>query len=142
MSRAFHTIVHAVSEGVLVSAENSVDIDGSSLSCLSGPLETAGFAMSYEQLSERFESIERMFLEPDGSFVWVVEENGRRDQLDGLIVDDGQRVLTVEAKGTASKEMFDRMLETLGWPGQAVVIQLVNHGVYVREPEFRQHFVT
>lgn len=104
-----------------------------------GRLDTR-FDKSFETVATSFEALPRFFFEPDGSFVWVVESD-RRYQIDGSLYDDGVRLLNVELKGTCDGEMLDRFLVCLGWPTQTLVFQLVEHGVYLSESEFRQHYI-
>ena len=123
----FHVIIHAV------------DDDEHKLS----PSVTAGsgkFGCSFEDVSDAFEKLPRMFLEPDGSFVWVIEKNGSRSQLDGLLTDDGTHLLHCELKGQCCGETLDQLLTTLGWPKQAVHFQLIQEGVFLSEEEFRKRF--
>lgn len=98
------------------------------------------FGQSFEETEARFAEIPRMFLEPDGSFVWVLQHEQSRSQLDGSLIDDGQRLLHVETKGCCHKGMFDQFLSLLGWPEQAILVQLVQQGVFVSESVFRAEF--
>ena len=79
-----------------------------------------------------------MFLEPDGSFVWVVDDLDRQYQLDGSLYDDGERLLHVELKGTCDSTALDTFLSQLGWPTQTLIFQLVQQGIYLSEGEFRR----
>lgn len=99
------------------------------------------FACSFENVAAHFANFERMFLEPDGSFVWVLEENSVRQQLDGNLVDDGEKLLAVEIKANCDLWVFDRFLRALGWPAQSLLFQIVQLGVFVEEVDFRQHFL-
>lgn len=119
MSRPFHVVLHA-----------------------GDPTQDANcrFECSFEQLTESFEQLPRMFLEPDGSFVWVIENGGSRFQLDGLLTDDGAHLLTCELKGTCNANVWEQFLKTLAWPSQTVVVQLVEAGTFLSEPDFRATF--
>ena len=99
------------------------------------------FECSFEQLADRLAALPRFFLEPDGSFVWVVESNDARFQLDGLLVDDGSQMLNVEIKGTAGREVFSLFLSKLCSPEETVVVQLVERGVYLTLDDFQQRFL-
>ena len=98
---------------------------------------TESFDCSFEDVAQAFDQLPRMFLEPDGSFVWVVEAGGNRFQLDGGLVDNGTQVLSVELKGTCNERVLDAFLPAFGWPRQRLLFQLIQQGVYISEDEFR-----
>jgi hypothetical protein len=62
-----------------------------------------GFAVSFEQASSALDTLDRLFLEPDGSFVWTGETVAdspeaappRRWQLDGEVYDRDGRLAYV-----------------------------------------------
>ena len=124
----FHTIIHAI----------GVD-DAPSVS--QNTLGSHKFACSFEDVTVAFETLPRMFLEPDGSFVWVTEEDGRRCQLDGLLTDDGTHLLHCELKGQCGNDTLDALLTAFGCPEQRVHFQLVQEGTYLSEAEFRERFM-
>ncbi len=99
---------------------------------------TDRFELSFEEVAQRLTELPRMFLEPDGSFVWVVDDLDRQYQLDGSLYDDGVRMLHVELKGTFDSTALDTFLSRLGWPTQSVIFQLVQQGIYLSEGEFRR----
>ena len=80
----------------------------------------------------------RMYIEPDGSFVWVSSHEERPWQIDGNLYDHLDRVRLVDVKGGCPVERFDQLLTTLGWPGAQLVFQLVRAAVFLDEPEFRR----
>ncbi|MEX2185671.1 MAG: hypothetical protein WD875_02710 [Pirellulales bacterium] len=112
----------------------------------------AGFAVSFEQAAAALESLERMFFEPDGSFVWtenrtatVDHENGPSTdeietswQIDGVLYDRGGRLAYVEIKGNAPADAINRLLPALGWPEARLTFQLMREGVVLDEVAFRQ----
>ena len=103
---------------------------------------TAGkFAKSFEQVSESLEKLPRLYLEADGSFVWVIERSGDRFQLDGLLTDDGANLLHCELKGVCDSETLDQLLQVFGWPEQKIGVQLVQVGTFLSESEFRSQFI-
>ena len=138
MSKPFHCVIHARPKAI--SEGESVDIDGVSVATLSCVDLLRTFERSFEEVAEAFEKLPRMFFEPDGSFVWVVERE-QRCQLDGSLIDNGSKMLNVELKGTCDGEVFDQFLGTLGWPELQVIFQLVSSGIYVDEAEFRRAFI-
>ena len=97
------------------------------------------FAISFETASETLVQLERMFLEPDGSFVWVSSAQERPWQLDGVLYDREGRLLYVDLKGACTPDDFDRLLAALGWPETPVMFQLVREAVFLDEDEFRRY---
>lgn len=96
------------------------------------------FGVSFEQVSARLEALPRMFIEPDGSFVWVSpHEEAPSWQLDGVLYDRDGRLLYVDLKGECPPPVFDTLLGCLGWPKQAVLVQLVREAVFLDETTFR-----
>lgn len=120
----FHVIVHAMPK------------DGEAATASSEK-----FDRSFEDVSEAFEALPRMFLEPDGSFVWVVDGSGCRFQLDGLLTDDGVHLLHCELKGHCDNNTLDQLLTALGWPKRNVGFQLVQEGTFLSEAQFREQFI-
>ncbi len=103
--------------------------------------KTGKFSKSFEQVSESLEQLPRLFLEPDGSFVWVVERDGSRIQIDGLLTDDGANLLHCELKGACDTETLNQLLGAFGWPEQLICVQLVQMGAFLSESEFRSQFI-
>jgi hypothetical protein len=95
-------------------------------------------ARSFEEVASELARLPRMFIEPDGSFVWV---SGRGDapwQVDGNLYDHLERVRLVDIKGSSPTERFDELLGALGWPHTQLVFQLVRAAVFLDEAEFRR----
>jgi len=99
------------------------------------------FAISFEETSANLVHLPRMFLEPDGAWVWVGEDGGQRWQLDGQLYDREGHLIMVEIKGNCGEFAWEQLLGSLGWPGQPVVVRLVQVGVVLEEPEFRRHWI-
>ncbi len=100
---------------------------------------SAPFDVSFETASESLQDLERMFLEPDGSFVWVSAADEPRWQLDGVLYDRDGRLLYVDLKGTCTAPQFDRLLAALGWPQMPVMFQLAREAAFLSEAEFRRY---
>jgi len=83
--------------------------------------------------------IERMFVEPDGSFVWTSPREGLSWQIDGNAFEKDGRVLLVDLKGSCPPAAFDRLLAAFGWPDEAMMVQLVKPAVFLDEATFRRH---
>jgi hypothetical protein len=93
--------------------------------------------VSFEQAADRLQELPRMFFEPDGSFVWVGDEQGQRWQVDGQLTDRDGRLLFVELKGDCPANQFDQLLAAFGWPATPLIFQLTRHAVFVDEADFR-----
>lgn len=79
----------------------------------------------------------RMFIEPDGSFVWTGTADGQPWQVDGNLVDQGDVLSYVELKGHCPEDRFDQLLAALGWPEQPLTFQLPQRGIFLTEQQFR-----
>jgi len=102
-------------------------------------LSTTTFEGSFETVMARLASLERMFCEPDGSFVWVSPQGEPAWQLDGNLYDLHQRLLFVDLKGSCPVGPFDQFLNTLGWPATRLLFQLTREAVFLSEAEFRRY---
>ncbi|MFM8952739.1 MAG: hypothetical protein ACKOOF_06725 [Planctomycetaceae bacterium] len=87
----------------------------------------------------RLEALERMFAEPDGSFVWTSTREGLAWQVDGNAFERDGRVLLCDLRGSCPPAEFDRLLEAFGWPAEPVMMQLVRPAVFLAEATFRRH---
>lgn len=105
------------------------------------PRSTSGEPMTivFDKAFERLGGLERMYTEPDGSFVWVGPGGGTQWQIDGNAAEKDSRVLLAELKGNCPPEALDRLLGAFGWPEQSVMMQLVRAGVFLDEETFRRH---
>jgi hypothetical protein len=93
------------------------------------------FDAAYEALSR----LPRLFIEPDGSFVWTgVADDGSAWQIDGNLIDQVERLAHVELKGHCPEEQFDALLRALGWPEQSLLFQLPTEGLLLDEQAFRR----
>lgn len=96
------------------------------------------FDRTFEEVTDALTRLPRMYVEPDGSFVWVASAEPAW-QLDGMLYDGAGRLWYVELKGRCPQEEFDRLLSTFGWPQTPLVIQLVREAVRLEEPAFRRY---
>lgn len=101
--------------------------------------ECPGFDRSFEDVAADLESFERMYFEPDGSFVWVSSEVADRWQLDGMLYDRDGRVRHVELKGSCPSEAFGRFAAVLGEPTSAMVFQLTREALFLDDASFRRY---
>jgi hypothetical protein len=105
---------------------------------LSGEFQGNPFNLSFEEASQALQKLPRMFLEPDGSFVWVSSHGSPAWQLDGVIYDRSDRLLYVDLKGTCPAAEFDHLLTAIGWPATPLMFQLMREAVFLDEAEFRR----
>lgn len=115
-------------------------VSGREVRPLAVPRESlaATFALSFEEALARLGQLERMFCEPDGSFVWTSPQQAERWQLDGNLYDRAGRLLFVDLKGACPQEALDRLLSALGWPQTPLVFQLTREALFLDEAEFRR----
>lgn len=96
-------------------------------------------AMSFDDAIERLGRLERMYAEPDGSFVWASRREGLSWQVDGNVFDRSGRVVLVDMKGNCPPADFDLLLSCFGWPAERLLFQLVRPAVFLEENSFRSH---
>ena len=134
----FHISIHAMPleapSGFILKAN---DYEYETLSIDPASLYTP-LAPSFETAAENLKALERMFYEPDGSFVWVSPADQPRWQVDGSLFDRYENLYYVDLKGTCPAAEFDRLLAALGIFGTMLVFQLVHKGVFLGEEEFRR----
>jgi hypothetical protein len=97
------------------------------------------FTIGFDAAFARLDRLDRMFAEPDGSFVWTSPREGLSWQVDGNAFEKDGRVLLVDLKGSCPPEAFDQLLAAFGWPGEPVMLQLVKPAVFLDEATFRAH---
>ena len=101
-------------------------------------LGSLSFERSFEEVSAALAALERLYIEPDGSFVWVSSRQESPWQVDGMLYDHQNRVRLVDLKGTCPADQFDRLLTTLGWPATQLMFQLTRQAIWLGEAEFRR----
>ena len=105
---------------------------------LAVPSPVPAFHVTFDRASEILSTLPRMFIEPDGSFVWTGEHDGQSWQVDGVLYDEGPSLSYVEMLGRCPPNEFDQFLAALGWPAAPVMFQIVEAGVFLAEEEFRE----
>jgi hypothetical protein len=137
----FHATLHARSPEVSLGTE--IELRGVLTRTLIVPPAALAhpFAMTFEEVVAALERLERMFVEPDGSFVWVSSSDApaRPWQLDGNLSDRNGRLLLVDLKGSCAEVEFERLLAAFGWPGMPVCFELTREAVFLGESEFRRY---
>ena len=134
----FHICLHARPQDV--AAGETVELDGRTSATLA--VEPASLvspmSVSFEEAAESLARLPRMFVEPDGSFVWVGESAEPKWQIDGCLYDRAGSLLYVELKGSCPPAEFDLLLRAFGWPASSLIVQLVRQAVFVEEQAFRR----
>ena len=95
------------------------------------------FTRSFEEVAEALGRLPRLFVEADGSFVWVASGEPTW-QLDGVLYDGATGLWYMELKGRCPQAQLDELLCTLGWPETPVTFQLVQEAMTLNEDEFRR----
>lgn len=135
---SFDIVVHARPEGTV--AGPSFSLRGLELPTLIfSPAASAGFARTFEEVGAELERFERLYFEPDGSFVWVSPTDAEPWQLDGMLYDRNDRVLHMELKGSCPAEAFDRITAALGRPIGEMVFQLSREALFLDDTAFRSY---
>jgi len=106
------------------------------------PALAKGFAVSFEQAAAALARLPRMFIEPDGSFVWTSAAADAPWQVDGVLYDRDGHLLFVDLKGNCPPAEFDRLLAAVEWPACPVLFQLTREAVFVDEATFREMAAT
>jgi hypothetical protein len=135
----FYVTVHA--RPPQVTAGREIELAGRKVRTLEIAAELVAattFACSFETARQRLGELERLYCEPDGSFVWASARGEPAWQVDGNLYDRHERLLFVDLKGTCPRRQFERLLQALGWPETALVFQLTREAVFVDEAEFRR----
>lgn len=119
LSAAFHVCIHARSFRASSNAHTDL------------------FSRSFEEVADLLAKLPRMFVEPDGSFIWVASHEPGW-QIDGVLYDRACRLWYAEVKGRCPEEQFDQILSALGWPQTPVTVQLMHEAVQLTEDDFRR----
>ena len=77
------------------------------------PSQCTAWSSSFESVAERISEIERMYFEPDGSFLWAGEVEKRHWRLEGFLYDDGHRLQRCELRGRCPRENWQLLLDCL-----------------------------
>lgn len=135
---AFDIVVHR-RPAVVMAGGVHVDDRGAWPTLAIPPAELADpLPIRFDEALGRLDALPRLFVEPDGSFVWRGEEGGGW-QVDGNLYERDGRVLYLELKGRCPAAAFERLATAWDWPAAAFVVQLVRAGVFLDEPSFRRH---
>ncbi len=99
-----------------------------------GPL-----TVSFESATMALATLPRLFIEPDGSFIWSqFDADGTAWQVEGNLMDQGPSLAHVEMNGHCPETAFNELLAAFGWPGEKLLFQLPRQGVVLDEDAFRR----
>jgi len=107
----------------------------------------SNLAVSFEEAVERLESLPRMFIEWDGSFVWRGEYGNSTDsessqwQLDGMVYDHLGAIRYLELKGCCIENAWHQLLYSLGWPEQELIIHHIDEGRFEALDDFKRNYI-
>lgn len=136
----FHVSVHAIPGAAAAGPPLTLgELRLQTLEPTPAALAATPIDCTFEDAYERLEALPRMFIEPDGSWVWTSPSDETRWQVDGHLYDRAERLHYVELKGNCPAARFDQLLAALGWPRVELVFQLVREAVVLTESEFRRH---
>jgi hypothetical protein len=71
-----------------------------------GPIES-----SFEATAERLKSLEGLYLEPDGSFVW--SKKGGGEQVYGMLYDAAEKLQYVELWGDCQRAKWQQIVQAI-----------------------------
>jgi hypothetical protein len=95
---------------------------------------SATLPRTFDEAMDRLSELPRMFVEPDGSFVWVGDGSALQEtgawQIDGLLYDQGPRLSHAELKGTCPAAEMARLFEAIGGDMRGLVVQAVREGAF------------
>jgi len=137
--RSFHIAVHALPGGA--QPGEPIRVGAGCLPTLSVPVAQQAelWNISFEEARDALSSLPRMFVEPDGSLLWVSASGALPPwQLDGNLWDRAGRLVAVELKGTCPETAWDELLRRLGWPDVPVMIRLVREALFLDQSDFRR----
>jgi hypothetical protein len=98
---------------------------------------SAASLASFDAALDALARLPRMFIEPDGSFVWTGTEGSDPWQVDGNLIDRGDALAYVELKGRCPESQFNQLLAACGWPACPLACQLPRRGATLAESAFR-----
>lgn len=93
---------------------------------------------TFDAAAVALEQLPLLFFEPDGSFVWGKGADQQRWQVDGLLMDGGERLQFAGLRGTCPGSALDQLLEAIAGPDARLLFQLTHEGVSLAVDEFRR----
>ncbi len=111
---------------------------------LYGPSAGQPLQMSWEDAFEQLSRLPRMYIEPDGSFLWTGEtamqphSSPHAWQLEGTIYDDGRAIQYVDILARCPLSTWEIFLDAIGETFDSVTLQLLDQPQVVRGSWLRQ----
>lgn len=87
---------------------------------------------SFESCFEKLGKLDRMFPEPDGSFMWIGFDGDKDWQLNGMVYDREQAVQWCEIKGACPLGEWHTLLGCFGWPEQSMLAQFPTEQMFAK----------
>lgn len=119
-------------------AGHATDRDEAQTAMQLSQLADSNFPVTFEEAGVQLEKLERLYFEPDGSFVWVGQTSDQRWQLDGMLYDRGGRLHRVELKGWCPLEQWHQLLAACGIEPAHVVANVVEQHLLLDGIELQQ----
>ena len=135
----FRISIHAQPTGSLSHVQTRLEGADYATIQLTAQQQVTPMIVSFEEVVQQLECLPRMFVEPDGAFVWTGREKAEAWQLDGCVYDLAGRVIYVDVSGVCPEGQFEQLLSALGWPGAKLVIQLRQQALFLSEQDFRRY---
>jgi len=134
----FDATVHALPSLLLNKRE--IEIAGQSVETLdvASNTLTEQLPRSFEAAAASLEELPLLYFEPDGSFVWGKGAEKERWQVDGLLMDGGERLQFAGLRGSCPNSALDQLLEAIAGPAANLLFQLTREGVLLAADEFRR----
>jgi hypothetical protein len=133
----FRAILHSLAGTDFDTIDSAVN----NVTCKSLKIEQSdlrSFPCTFEEAFASLGKLERMFVEPDGSFVWVGKQDETNWQLDGVLYDWAGQLQYVELQGQCFGDQLDQLLASLGQRDLPVVFQLPELSLYLSDLDFRR----
>jgi hypothetical protein len=103
------------------------------------PTTAAPLPVTFDEALELLGQLPRMFVEPDGSFVWTSPPGSEPHwQVDGNLLDRGDTLFYAEIKGSCPRGAFDQFLACLSRGDTAFAFEWVERGLLMNEETFRR----
>lgn len=133
----FHIVIRAVPNTELLT--RTITFEGRDVDALIVPADSQAtpLEVTFEQAAEMLAAFPRMYVEPDGSFVWVsLAEATEAWQVDGNLYDRDGSLIAIDLKGTCHRTQLVTLFDVFRTGGRELMIEVVRDGVFVRERDF------
>lgn len=130
--------LHLMGLNVPTQLNETISLSGTELKTCKLPEGTQfSMACTWDEVFSRIGSLERMFPEPDGSFMWVGFEGNREWQLNGMVYDRAGVVQWCEIKGKCPLSDWETLLTCFGWPQHSLIAQFPREQAFVQIEELK-----